>query len=101
MHACRDISHAGYSHLITSRRRHTRSLCDWSSDVCSSDLRSAVGLILRSTDFLTLFRGAAGTGKSFALREVLRGLERAGHTVHVIAPQRQQVIDLERSESVV
>src|SRR5260221_13379187 len=22
----------------TSRRRHTRSLCDWSSDVCSSDL---------------------------------------------------------------
>src|SRR5260221_345784 len=24
---------------ISSRRRHTRSLCDWSSDVCSSDLR--------------------------------------------------------------
>src|SRR5260221_3419961 len=24
--------------LISSRRRHTRSLCDWSSDVCSSDL---------------------------------------------------------------
>src|SRR5260221_1458401 len=23
---------------ISSRRRHTRSLCDWSSDVCSSDL---------------------------------------------------------------
>src|SRR5437588_285294 len=22
----------------SSRRRHTRSLCDWSSDVCSSDL---------------------------------------------------------------
>src|SRR5260221_1593758 len=22
---------------ISSRRRHTRSLCDWSSDVCSSD----------------------------------------------------------------
>ena len=57
--------------------------------------RNAVGHILRSTDFLTLFRGAAGTGKSFALREVLRGLESAGHAVHVIAPQRQQVIDLE------
>src|SRR5260221_6050924 len=26
--------------LVTSRRRHTRSLCDWSSDVCSSDLGS-------------------------------------------------------------
>src|SRR5260221_1946314 len=24
--------------LFSSRRRHTRSLCDWSSDVCSSDL---------------------------------------------------------------
>src|SRR5260221_5392715 len=24
--------------LISSRRRHTRSLCDWSSDVCSSNL---------------------------------------------------------------
>src|SRR5260221_5497532 len=24
--------------LLPSRRRHTRSLCDWSSDVCSSDL---------------------------------------------------------------
>ena len=57
--------------------------------------RRAVGHILKSGDFLTLFRGAAGTGKSFALREVLRGLEEAGHAVHVIAPQRQQVIDLE------
>src|SRR5437588_7641039 len=26
--------------FFSSRRRHTRSLCDWSSDVCSSDLRS-------------------------------------------------------------
>src|SRR5260221_5338728 len=23
--------------FFSSRRRHTRSLCDWSSDVCSSD----------------------------------------------------------------
>src|SRR5690242_21407057 len=29
--------------FFTSRRRHTRSTCDWSSDVCSSDLiRAAV-----------------------------------------------------------
>src|SRR5437588_5078656 len=26
--------------FFSSRRRHTRSLCDWSSDVCSSDLPS-------------------------------------------------------------
>src|SRR5437588_835874 len=25
--------------FFSSRRRHTSSLCDWSSDVCSSDLR--------------------------------------------------------------
>src|SRR5438132_234244 len=28
--------------FFSSRRRHTRSLCDWSSDVCSSDLTSFV-----------------------------------------------------------
>src|SRR5260221_3430918 len=27
--------------FFSSRRRHTRSLCDWSSDVCSSDLPAA------------------------------------------------------------
>src|SRR5476649_600337 len=26
--------------FFSSRRRHTRSLCDWSSDVCSSDLQA-------------------------------------------------------------
>src|SRR5437588_3133171 len=26
--------------FFSSRRRHTRSLCDWSSDVCSSDLHT-------------------------------------------------------------
>src|SRR5438132_7603524 len=28
--------------FFSSRRRHTRSLCDWSSDVCSSDLAAAM-----------------------------------------------------------
>src|SRR5215469_6816299 len=30
--------------FFSSRRRHTRSLRDWSSDVCSSDLRLMLGL---------------------------------------------------------
>src|SRR5438034_3939427 len=30
--------------FFSSRRRHTRSLCDWSSDVCSSDLEELGGL---------------------------------------------------------
>src|SRR5438309_11611726 len=29
--------------FFSSRRRHTRWNCDWSSDVCSSDLQLAVG----------------------------------------------------------
>src|SRR2546430_10802350 len=28
----------GYAFFFSSRRRHTRFDCDWSSDVCSSDL---------------------------------------------------------------
>src|SRR5436190_11842163 len=34
----RDLGLAGKIFFFSSRRRHTRSLCDWSSDVCSSDL---------------------------------------------------------------
>src|ERR671916_1798776 len=30
--------------FFSSRRRHTRSLCDWSSDVCSSDLQDGTTL---------------------------------------------------------
>lgn len=57
--------------------------------------RRAVTKILESYSFITLFRGAAGTGKSHTLREVKRGLEAAGRPVVVLAPQRQQVLDLE------
>src|SRR5256886_8198647 len=32
--------------FFSSRRRHTRFDCDWSSDVCSSDLATAEGLLL-------------------------------------------------------
>ena len=61
-----------------------------------AEQRKAVEVILTSRDFVTLFRGGAGTGKSFALREVASGIEAAGIPVVVVAPQRQQVIDLAR-----
>jgi len=61
------------------------------------DQGRAVGHILSSCDFITLFRGGAGTGKSYALREVKNGLVAAGHSVQLIAPQRQQVADLEHN----
>src|SRR5204862_1655330 len=34
---------SGLFFFFSSRRRHTRSLRDWSSDVCSSDLNKAIG----------------------------------------------------------
>src|SRR5260221_9424997 len=34
----RSVRHYDLHFFFSSRRRHTRSLCDWSSDVCSSDL---------------------------------------------------------------
>jgi conjugative relaxase-like TrwC/TraI family protein len=58
--------------------------------------RKAVEYILFSCDFVTLFRGGAGTGKSFTLREIKTRLNQAGHIVQIIAPQRQQVADLEQ-----
>ena len=62
----------------------------------NSEQRTAVEHILSSRSFLTLFRGGAGTGKSYALRAVGDGLQKAGHHIHVIAPQRQQVMGLEQ-----
>ena len=61
----------------------------------SGEQKSAVERILGSRDYVTLFRGGAGTGKTFALQEVSRGLASAGYSVVVLAPQRQQVIDLQ------
>jgi len=62
----------------------------------SSEQRKAVERIFGSRGFITLFRGGAGTGKSFTLKEVERGLSSAGHPVVVLAPQRQQARDLQQ-----
>src|SRR5260370_837924 len=41
--------------FFSSRRRHTRFKCDWSSDVCSSDLRFSVMSRLRKHENSTVF----------------------------------------------
>src|SRR5260221_6748910 len=50
--------------VFSSRRRHTRSLCDWSSDVCSSDLdiRRTTILQAHTHQFLGTF-GNPGNGE--------------------------------------
>src|SRR5204862_1022669 len=49
--------------FFSSRRRHTRSLRDWSSDVCSSDLNSLPAANAGRGDSIAQFRAAEFTRK--------------------------------------
>src|SRR5260221_12625714 len=68
--------------FFSSRRRHTRSLCDWSSDVCSSDLAGAawdgwneVQRLLLGAPWLD--RQLGGEGRELVARSLLESGERA------------------------
>src|SRR5438034_11519367 len=87
--------------FFSSRRRHTRSLCDWSSDVCSSDLSSwglssddrgrrggggeTPGARVRER------RAAAGAGRGGGVREGDRARETRGRAGgDDLAPRSEQ-----------
>jgi hypothetical protein len=72
----------------------TRKASPASTDL-DGEQREALERILLSCNYVTLFRGGAGTGKSHTLREVVAGLREAKRNTFVIAPQRQQVLGLE------
>ena len=59
--------------------------------------RSALNALLHSTNTVSLFRGGAGTGKSFVLRELVQQIQQTGRSVVALAPQRQQVVDMEKA----
>jgi conjugative relaxase-like TrwC/TraI family protein len=59
--------------------------------------RQALGALVSNTNRVSIFRGGAGTGKSFILRELADQIRDAGRTVVALAPQRQQVVDMERA----
>src|SRR6266498_4188031 len=59
--------------------------------------REALDALLCSTNIVSLFRGGAGTGKSFVLRELVEQVQLAGRSVVVLAPQRQQVVNMEKA----
>ncbi|MDP0497626.1 MAG: MobF family relaxase [Verrucomicrobiota bacterium JB024] len=87
--------------IVTSAReglgRH--NMFNWQyrpSDRVSDEQAAAIERILKSTDYVTLFRGGAGTGKTFTLKEVEQGLRQGGFTPVVLAPQRQQVFSLQQ-----
>src|SRR2546430_5089744 len=55
--------------FFSSRRRHTRFDCDWSSDVCSSDLYTNSKLIYVGTEFGKAYRltNSGGTWTATAI----------------------------------
>ena len=59
--------------------------------------RQALKALVSNINRVSLFRGGAGTGKSFVLRELVEQVRSAGKNVVVLAPQRQQVVDMERA----
>ena len=59
--------------------------------------RQALAALLSNTNRVSIFRGGAGTGKSYVLRELVGQIQEAGRGVVVVAPQRQQVVDMERA----
>src|SRR2546430_3630363 len=69
--------------FFSSRRRHTRFDCDWSSDVCSSDLIStrdeqAVQEVLEQTH-----------GGAEAVMECVGTLEAMNMAIHITRPGRR------------
>src|SRR5260221_8254984 len=84
--------------FFSSRRRHTRSLCDWSSDVCSSDLARSVisgssatlqGALYFPTTQLTFSGGSSVTPEDVAI--VAYGITFSGATF-VNAKDRKSVV---------
>src|SRR3712207_7252653 len=64
--------------FFSSRRRHTRYWRDWSSDVCSSDLKI---LLVQNMIYVPTYGGA-----SKANRLLLEGLAAKGHSCRAIVP---------------
>ncbi len=62
-----------------------------------TDQREALGQLLGSTHAITVFRGGAGTGKSFVLRQLVDQVMASGRPVMVLAPQRQQVVEMQQA----
>src|SRR5205085_5740203 len=73
--------------FFSSRRRHTRFDCDWSSDVCSSDLDAKSMRIVR----------AAVTQRWSTPWDLTDSLEGAGDTALFASAEKQQKLD-QRSE---
>src|SRR5207248_8163545 len=82
--------------FFSSRRRHTRSYGDWSSDVCSSDLPGGpVGL----GDELGVDQEDPGPGGE-AIPGAVLGLEALGDVGRVCGPERREQALLLQAEEI-
>jgi conjugative relaxase-like TrwC/TraI family protein len=77
-------------HPLVANPRPVRAILD--NEQCK-----ALDALLSSTNAVSVFRGGAGTGKSYVLRELVQQLRESGRRVVVLAPQRQQVVDMEKA----
>src|SRR5579862_4182783 len=85
--------------FFSSRRRHTRWNCDWSSDVCSSDL-AARGVPTGSsgtlTDEIAVYRASAtGIERLFGDGDVVSNgdhIDAAGDTINFVANAKGSVL---------
>jgi conjugative relaxase-like TrwC/TraI family protein len=79
----------GAIHFVNAGRNLCTPLC-WTAFQpdrrLSADQRNAVQTLLESTDRVCALRGIAGTGKTFTLQEVRRGIVVSGGTVIACAP---------------
>src|SRR5438034_1449456 len=92
------------SFFFSSRRRHTRSLCDWSSDVCSSDLqpgldivnKAGIGAIRDKSMRMTLRLIEGARSRGWRVNTPENPAERAG-TVSVECPHAYEVSQIGRA----
>src|SRR5690242_21180343 len=78
--------------FFSSRRRHTRLTCDWSSDVCSSDLARTLGSLPRPGRRLSgdgVRRGDEGIGAMVDVQQRALGAFEIGR-----ASCRERGVDL-------
>src|SRR5207248_4143649 len=76
--------------LFSSRRRHTRSYGDWSSDVCSSDLielnfSDAYDKLLRAVDGLDLSRDLLASARDYSQAKIANDQNEVVKRLTVIA----------------
>src|SRR5256886_9213795 len=92
----RDLTVTGVQFCFSSRRRHTRFDCDWSSDVCSSDLRNhwvGIKLIAKQSN-----PDGIGAQITWQAGDLKRSIYKTGGGSYLAAHDPRVVLGIGRSE---